>query len=115
MPESIKFEENLHLRIDLSTLQQGELAQSGAFVLADPVNFNFAPRFLLRELIKKNESNVVDPMIELSFTAGLQKHKPDETIPVPHDHGILTQGWQQNFQIAVAVENTLRSNGIPVM
>ena len=53
-------------------------------------------------------------MIELSFMAGFQKFKPDETQPVPNDLGILTQGWQQNFQIGVSVENTLRQNGIPV-
>lgn len=49
MPDSITFDSSLQLKVDLATLQQGELTQSGAFVLADPINFAFAPRNMLKE------------------------------------------------------------------
>jgi hypothetical protein len=49
MPDSITFDSNLQLKVDLATLQQGELTQSGAFVLADPINFAFSPRNMLKE------------------------------------------------------------------
>lgn len=55
MPESIKFDDTLSLKVDLTTLQQGELAQTGAFVLADPVNFSFAPRTILKDKIQASE------------------------------------------------------------
>jgi hypothetical protein len=55
--------------------------------LADPVNFQFSPRNILKDSIRKSDSKV-DPMIELSFAAGFSKFKPDDAQPTPHDFGI---------------------------
>lgn len=65
------------------------LVSSGAFVLADPVDVEVAPRTKLKNLIKAS-TNLVDPAIELAITFGLSKFKADEANPTPTASGLLT-------------------------
>lgn len=48
MPEGLSFEKFVDLKPDMSTLRHSALSSSGAFVIADPVNLDHAPRNKLK-------------------------------------------------------------------
>lgn len=66
----------LILKPDIATLRQSEMRESGAFVLADCVDLPYAPRNLLKSRIAASVE--LDPKINIAFSFGLEKFKPDE-------------------------------------
>ena len=85
----LQFTKVLQLQPDLNTLRQSALSANGAFVLADPVDVDVAPRTKLKQAISQS-TNSIDPGIDIALTFGLSKFKADEANPVPTESGLLT-------------------------
>ena len=81
-------------------------------MLADCIDLPYAPRNILRKKIA--EAKVCNPAVELAFTFGVEKMKPDESaVPVRvQDGGLMVSG--PTMGLAAEIDSRLRGNGIPL-
>ena len=90
------------MKPDLTTLRKSILSDKGAFVIADPINVDVAPRNFLRQSLSKLK---VDPKIALDISISIRKHKQDDDQIQPVDKGLLTAGHSIYSDMATELES----------